>query len=175
MTTSNLNIKQELFYFVSGINASGNISSSMGNYTTAFQVEMAEDRQREVRNAIIDESSLAYTILSNPKANRFSEKQMWVIVFELLKNENFVTTFTNKLNGVDVEEIEDKQEADTTGFIPHGESDTVDATTLEAGTEVYHERFEDGIVLSNDGTNIEVDFDGNVKKFICKYVKLELN
>lgn len=174
MTTSTYNIKGQLFSFVSGINASGNISSSMGNYTTAFQEGMAEDRQREVRNAILDENSIASKIINNPKTNRYSEKQMWVIVFELLKNEEFVKSFTNKLNGVE-EEVIEEQEVDMAGYIPHGESDKVDASTLEVGAEIYHERFEDGIVLSNDGTNIEIDFDGEIKKFICKYVSLELN
>jgi len=40
----------------------------------------------------LPENSLAYKILRD--ANRFSVKQLWVIAYELVKNENFETVFS---------------------------------------------------------------------------------
>jgi hypothetical protein len=79
-------MKQQLFNYTSHVNVRINTISSMGNYTTDIDIQVADNRRREIIQALpVD--TLAYKIITS--TDRLSEKQIWVVVFELLKNQDF--------------------------------------------------------------------------------------
>lgn len=89
---------KQIFNYIQGINPRTSTVSSIGTFVTAQSEQVAEMVLREVINAL-PEGSLAYKIATGNHA-RFSEKQIWVIAFELSKNEDFsrkVSAFYDKI------------------------------------------------------------------------------
>jgi len=79
--------------YIEGLNPQASTISSMGTFVNNLNEQVAQD----VRNEIVKEvnpESLAAKILAT--ADRFSEKQLWVIAYELVKNAEFV----EKVNGI---------------------------------------------------------------------------
>lgn len=92
------NVKQ-IFDYISMMNPTVNTSSSLGSYVSATDQMVADNITAEVINALTDETSLAYKIATT--ADRYSDKQLWVIAYELVKNETFtakVVEFYARIN-----------------------------------------------------------------------------
>jgi hypothetical protein len=79
-------MKQQLFNYTSQVNVRINTISSMGNYTNDIDIQVADKRRQEIIE-VLPVGTLAHKIITS--TDRLSEKQIWVIVFELLKNETF--------------------------------------------------------------------------------------
>jgi hypothetical protein len=89
---------KEIFAYIQGLNAKTLTVSSMGSFVTDLNQQVSDTLRKEVMG-YLSESSLAYKIIFD--ANKFSEKQLWVIAFELVKNETFcniVSEFYNSIN-----------------------------------------------------------------------------
>lgn len=68
----------DYFAFVSRMNGSS-------SYGRSADREAADDRCHEVRNAIKDRSSLAFKIADDSFRTFFTDKQLWVMAFQLKK------------------------------------------------------------------------------------------
>lgn len=61
--------------------------SSLGDFISESD-RLAQEATRKEVIANISENSLAYKIVTS--SSKFSDKQLWVIAYELLKNEDYV-------------------------------------------------------------------------------------
>ena len=79
---------KQIFNDIQNLNPTSNTVSSLGTFVTEQSRNIAESFQREVLSNV-SESSLAHKILM--KSETFTEKQLWVIAYELLKNDAYAT------------------------------------------------------------------------------------
>ena len=83
---------KDIFQELSLLNPTRNVISSMGEYVTDMAREISDKTKREVL-AQLPESSLAYKILKqnydSVKDYDLTEKQKWVIAYELQKNKSY--------------------------------------------------------------------------------------
>jgi hypothetical protein len=87
-----------IFNKIQGLNPKKSIISSMGEFISPVEQQISDIMVQEIIE-LLPEGSLALKIAKN--ATFFTEKQLWVIAFELAKNE----TYTAEL----VLEVEDAQ------------------------------------------------------------------
>lgn len=86
---------KQIFNEIQSLNPKLSTISSLGDYVSASALMVADSIFKScIEN--VSKNSLAYTILTNSK--QFSEKQIWIIAFELEKNE----TYSSKL-GAEIE------------------------------------------------------------------------
>jgi hypothetical protein len=79
------NVKQ-IFDYIQGMNPTTNTINSFGTYVSNQNQQVADMVTSEVVKAL-DQNTLAYKIVSS--SSRFSDKQLWVVAYELVKNEEF--------------------------------------------------------------------------------------
>ena len=99
MTTSTLKsatVKQ-IFNHISMLNPTVSEISSMGAFVSKQNQQISDDMRNELLD-VVSENSLAYKILSTAK--NFTDKQLWVIVFELEKNEEFGLKLAQNLDSI---------------------------------------------------------------------------
>lgn len=90
---------KQIFDYINGMNPSVSTVSSLGSFVSNMNQQVADNIKNEVVSALTDENSLAYKIATT--SERFSDKQLWVISYELLKNEEFagkVAEFYARIN-----------------------------------------------------------------------------
>ena len=90
---------KQIFDYISGMNPSVSTISSLGSFVSEMSQQVADNIKDEVVSALTDERSLAYKIATT--SERFSDKQLWVIAYELVKNEEFagkVAEFYARIN-----------------------------------------------------------------------------
>jgi len=88
---------KEIFAYIQGLNAKTLTVSSLGTFVTDLNQQVSDTLRKEVMG-YLSKSSLAYKIVSN--TDKFSEKQLWVIAFELVKSTEFCETVTNFYNEI---------------------------------------------------------------------------
>lgn len=79
---------KQIFLNIQCLNPTTSTISSLGTFVTNQAEQVSEMVYREVLNNI-PENTVAYKILTG--SNRYSEKQLWAIAYELLKNEAYAT------------------------------------------------------------------------------------
>ena len=87
--------EQIIFNEISGLNPTLSHSSSLGSYVSDSE-KMVSDYIFKKVIKIVPENSLAYKILTS--TDHFSEKQLWVITFELSKNEKYSNEIMEEYN-----------------------------------------------------------------------------
>lgn len=164
---------KQIFNSIQGLNANSSTVSSLGTFVTEQATQMAEMAQKEVLSNV-SESSLAHKILM--KSETFTEKQLWVIAYELLKNDDYATKL-----GAEIVEREAKAEAKkanknrvyTTPKKVESVKVVEESKTYETGANVSHPTFGKGEVVEEKNGKVTVNFsNGEVKTFITKFVKL---
>lgn len=81
-----MNAKQ-IFNYIQMINPTVSVISSLGSYVSDSAQMVADSVISKVIDAI-NKDSLAYKIITSQSGN-FTEKQLWVITYECLKNQDF--------------------------------------------------------------------------------------
>jgi hypothetical protein len=81
-----MNAKQ-IFNHIQMINPTTSVISSLGSYVSDSARIVADSVMAKVIDAI-SKDSLAFKIITSQNGN-FSEKQLWVIAYECLKNQDF--------------------------------------------------------------------------------------
>lgn len=176
-----MNTQTQIFNYIQGLNPSTSIISSIGNFVDSNNQQLADNLRNEVM-AALPSDSLAYNIAST--ANQFSTKQLWVIAFELIKNENFVSkvaTFYNELS----QEVEaDRQRKTAKREAKKVKEQELKATVaaniekynqVEGGIRVKHASFGEGVILFQDEKVVKVMFETVGEKQLLKsYAKLEI-
>lgn len=176
-----MNTQTQIFNYIQGLNPQTSVISSIGNFVDSNNQQLADNLRNEVM-AALPADSLAYNIAST--ANQFSTKQLWVIAFELIKNENFVSkvaTFYNELS----QEVEaDRQRKTAKREAKKVKEQELKATVaaniekynqVEGGIRVKHASFGEGVILSQDDKVVKVLFETVGEKQLLKaYAKLEI-
>lgn len=94
---------KQIFNDIQGLNPTTSTISSLGTFVTEQARQVSEMVCREVLSNV-SESSLAHKILTG--SENYTEKQLWVIAYELLKND----AYTTKL-GAEIAERKSKENA----------------------------------------------------------------
>ena len=166
---------KQIFNSIQDLNPNSSTVSSLGTFVTEQARQMAEMAQKEVLSNV-SESSLAHKILM--KSETFTEKQLWVIAYELLKNDAYATKL-----GAEIAEREAKAEAKKANknrvFTTPKKVESVEVVeeskTYETGATVSHPAFGKGEVVEEKNGKVTVNFSNSeVKSFITKFVKLEV-
>ena len=85
---------KQIFDYISAMNPSESIISSLGSYVSNMDRTVADMITEEVIEALQGrEDTLAYKIATT--ADKYSDKQLWVIAYELVKNEEFANRVVN--------------------------------------------------------------------------------
>lgn len=84
---------KQIFNYIQRMNPSSSTVSSIGTFVTSQNQQVADGFVNEVI-ANLPGGTLAYKIATS-NISRFSEKQLWVIAFELEKNEQYATMVAN--------------------------------------------------------------------------------
>jgi len=84
-----MNAKQ-IFNHIQMINPTTSVISSLGSYVSD-SAQMVADRVMSKVIDAVSKDSLAYKIITSQNG-AFSEKQLWVITFECMKNKDFCNT-----------------------------------------------------------------------------------
>ena len=87
--------EQIIFNEISGLNPTLSHSSSLGSYVSASEKMVSEYIFKKAIKSV-SENSLAYKILTS--TDHFSVKQLWVITFELAKNESYCNEIIGEYN-----------------------------------------------------------------------------
>ena len=80
----------QIFNYIQGMNPSTQTVSSLGTFVTEMSQHVADNCISEVVQVLVNSDkteTLAFNIIKS--ATRFTEKQLWVIAFELEKNAEF--------------------------------------------------------------------------------------
>ena len=86
---------KDIYNRIEGLNPSLTTISSLGSFVSQSQRMVQQSIYNEViKNIPVD--SLAYTILTG--SDSYSSKQIWVIAYELMKNEEYVTMVSEEIN-----------------------------------------------------------------------------
>ena len=86
---------KDIYNRIEGLNPSLTTISSLGSFVSQSQRMVQQSIYNEViKNIPVD--SLAYTILTS--SDSYSSKQIWVIAYELMKNEAYVAIVTEEIN-----------------------------------------------------------------------------
>ena len=86
--TTEMKNTRQIFDYIQGMNPTVSTVSSMGSFVTEMSQQVSDSVVTEVVRAL-PEGTLAYKIATS-NAARYSEKQLWVMAYELTKNEEFV-------------------------------------------------------------------------------------
>lgn len=96
---------KEIFADVNHINPNSVVVSSMGEVITEMHRQVAQAHVNNLRG-YLPENSLAFKILIGNDKDFYTEKQMWVIAYELEKNSEYCEQL-----GKEIAERERKAEA----------------------------------------------------------------
>lgn len=175
------NTTSQVFNYIQGLNPQTSIISSIGTFVDSNNQQLADTLRNEVMSALPSDS-LAYSIAST--ANQFSTKQLWVIAFELVKNEIFVSkvaAFYTELNHEVEADRQRKAAKRQDKKVKQKELATTIAANVEqynqveGGIRVKHASFGEGVIISQDDKIVKVMFQTVGEKQLLKaYAKLEI-
>lgn len=79
---------KDIFNDIQGINPNTSTVSSIGSFVTEQSQQVADKIHRNIM-AQLPKDSIAYKIMFDSRSNKYSEKQMWAISYELAKNKKY--------------------------------------------------------------------------------------
>ncbi len=163
----------QIFNYIQALNAKTNVISSMGEGLTPESKSTAYFYKSEIGN-YITKGSLANKIMLTNEI--FTEKQLWVITYDLVKNSAFckmVAEFYNDLNDRVAAEKAHKaaKKAAKKANQVVVEKNFAETCGIE-GRKVAHATFGQGVVISENDATITVNFSGVEKQLLKKFAKL---
>lgn len=167
---------KDCFKQASMMNAKSMTVSSLGNIVTEQSRQIADFSTNEIKG-FLPKESLAYTIVSECTGN-FSEKQLWVVAYELFKNEEYKTKLAEEKEEMDFAEECKKASRRAKRQAKKEVKKQIeirvdDNSSLVDGDKVMHAQFGEGIVVSNTEDVITIDFGGAVRRLLKSYAKLQ--
>jgi len=93
---------KQIFEYIKGMNPGTSTVSSMGTFVDGMHQQVADRIVSEV-TAALPKDSLAHKIATT--SEHYTEKQLWVISYELMKNAEFVakaTAFDDEINDAEI-------------------------------------------------------------------------
>lgn len=103
-----LNVKK-VFVYLNGLNPTQTIISSLGRRISDQEWELAYSLRDRIAK-YLPENTLAAKIMSERKMDGFfTDKQIWVIAYELMKNEDFLNELAEWMRPILVKEMKAKE------------------------------------------------------------------
>ena len=103
-----LNVKK-IFVYLNGLNPKQTIISSLGRHISDQDWELAYSLRDNIAK-YLPENTLAAKIMSERKMDGFfTDKQIWVIAYELMKNEDFLNELAEWMRPILVKEMKAKE------------------------------------------------------------------
>lgn len=168
-------LEKQIFNYISGINPTESTVSSLGSFVSDLNQQIADELLKEIITEL-PKNTLAYKIATST-TKKFSDKQLWVITFELSKNDFFsdkVISFFKKIKEEEKSKRERKsyKQAKKREIKKNFET-TKKANDFEVDTKINHPKFGNGVVTFSDENNIKISFDEIGEKTLVKaFVKL---
>lgn len=178
MTTSTLKTAtvKQIFNHISMLNPTVSEISSMGRFVSATNQQVSDDIRSEILNSV-SENSLAYKIAHT--ANQFTDKQLWVIAFELEKNEEFGLKLAQNIDSIKRRKNAKKQaKKDANQAILESLKSTPkveekkETSIFGLGAKVYSEKFGEGVIVEEDDNRATIDFNEGRKSLIKRFANL---
>jgi hypothetical protein len=172
---------EKIYKKIEGLNPSSTTISSIGTVVTSMNQQISDDLRGEILGNLPKES-LAYKIAND--ANHFTTKQLWVIAYELQKNEKYIANLEKEI--ADDEKYFAYQKArkaakraakrdakkERTAQLDLTQSNLPSHTS---DSLVKHGRFGIGKIVSENDTTITIDFNQHGEKTLLKkFTKLEI-
>lgn len=164
----------QIFNRIKMLNPTVSEISSMGSFVSQANQDVADSIRQEVYSAL-PAQSLAYKILNS--TDKFSEKQLWVIAFELEKNEAYAATVKDFYEEINRDET--RKKASRKAKKENTIKDLSPKVAVEAkkedpsvmygvGAQLEHDRFGTGIVVAEDQDRITINFEEVGNKNLLK-------
>lgn len=162
-------INQMIFNYTDGIN-------NNTYYKDTNSRVMVGNNIVELMNNINDKNSLGYKILQNQKDGvNFTDKQRWVITFELIKNQEFVNKVEEFYKGIKKDKkvkLKDIKPIPTRRRVRDIEV-KVEDFGFEINDKVNHNTFGNGIITEITEEIVTINFEEvGVKKMVKKFTKI---
>ena len=165
-----------IFNAIKGLNPSTNSVSSLGSYVSPLERQLADELRKDVSKALPD-GCLAKKIVET--ASQFTDKQLWVIAFELVKNEEYcknLEAFNAEVERKDARRKAAKAEngKKRQSFKKAVANQETANADIEVGMTVEVPRLGKGIVKEVSEEAVVVDFAGDVKSLLRKYATINI-
>ena len=164
-----------IFNEISLLNPKSTVISSIGEIVTKESKQLAEFVRKEIVE-YIPNNTTAMSIIK--RGYPFSDKQLWVIAYELFKNPEYITKIKKDIE--DRRNREEQKRAKNKAKRAEKQKSKKDLVELvkknnafNVGDKVHHQTFGDGIVLAVDDKSITVNFNGVEKKLMKAFVKMD--
>ncbi len=175
----NITVKQ-VFYDIQSLNPSTSTISSLGTFVSSQNQQLADAEAKKIMSYLPKES-LAYKIVST--ANKFSDKQLWVIAYELVKNKEYQKDLAKRIKESEEYAIyQKKRKSEKRAKKSFAKKQAKEAAEnamkqyedIKIGCKVKHPIFGEGKVLSETKDKIKVFFKNvGEKELLKKFTKLE--
>ncbi len=172
-------INNQVLDFTKCINAKSSTISSIGDFITEQQQNLADSRISEIL-AMVSENSLAYKILMG-KQSIFTDKQVWVVYFEIMKNAEAISKIENFYAEIAKAEIAKaefrKSKKSEKSVLKTNAKKSVEKIAnanaeLAEGDKIEHATFGIGTIIRTNGDVLTIDFNGETKQMVAKFTKL---
>ncbi len=167
---------KDIFNSLSSLAPQVQATSSVGTYVSNISLQVAESELNRIK-PYLPEDSLAFEILTKAFGH-YSEKQLWVIAYQLLKSESYVKDLESFKATVKAGEDRKKATRKARSESKKKAAKTIEATqesneALKVGDEVDLASQGWGKVTAVDSKTITVLFyNGTEKKLIKQFSKL---
>jgi len=166
---------QQIRNYIQGLNPKVSTVSSIGSFVSKMSQQVSDSLLKEVIESL-PEGSLAHKIVVDNNS-QFSEKQLWVISFELEKNADFCKMVSDFYTEIEARK-EFKHIKNSVKKSEKAVRNTAIATNVavssefEIGQTVNHKVWGSVLVSDMDNDTITVIFNGESKKLLKKYAPL---
>lgn len=171
---------KQVFSDIQLLNPSTSTISSLGTFVSSLNRQLSADKAKEIMSYLPKES-LAYKIVST--ANKFSDKQLWTIAYELVKNKEYQKDLAKRIKESEEYAIYQKKRKSEKraekSFAKKQAKEAVENAMkqykdIKIGCKVKHPIFGEGKVLSETEDKIKVFFKNvGEKELLKKFTKLE--
>lgn len=161
---------KQIFEDVEGLNPYTSTVSSVGTFISNQAQQLADSKRKELMG-YLPKTTLAYKIVST--ANKFTDKQLWVIAYELEKNDKYKSDLSDSLEDIERKERLRKEKAKAKRQAKSEQQKLIDETSkkndaIAVGDEVEHPKYGTGRVTIITDSVIKVSFEGIGEKALMK-------
>ena len=165
---------KQVFNEIQSLNPKESTISSIGTFVTNQSQQMADAKLREILE-LLPENSTAYKIARSEC--HFTEKQLWVISYELFKNAEFCENLAKEIEVLEKEvEFEKSKRAAKRAAkkIREAELDKIKKANENLHEDIQHAQFGKGKVVSISETTITINFKNyGEKTLLKKFARIE--
>jgi hypothetical protein len=165
---------KDIFKEIQSLNPKTSTISSIGDYVSQ-SAQMLSEQLRSELLSYLPKSSVAYKIVSD--SDHFSEKQLWVVSFELEKNSEYTEMLAKSISELKEQIAYDKArksakraaKSNSKKELKQNEAENKLAySQIESGTIVEHGIFGIGKVTSETEDTITITFENLGEKILLK-------